>query len=125
MYRITQKMIMGRPQTLITLTQGNTLNVVVNMRRPDGSVFYPATGDEVVFNCAESRDSDEPVLTKEIPHDTMTLTLDPSDTEGLDCGRYVFDITLYTDDVVDTFIEGVLTIEKRTPVIAPAGEEDT
>lgn len=46
-----------------------------------------------------------PLLIKEIPIDTMILTLNPEDTKHLPFGKYVYDIELTkATGEVDTFI---------------------
>lgn len=46
-----------------------------------------------------------PLLVKDIPIDTMRLTLNPEDTKDFDFGKYVYDIQLTKEDgTVDTFI---------------------
>ena len=47
----------------------------------------------------------EPLVVKDIPIDTLTLTLLPEDTKDLSFGKYVYDIQLTkADGTVDTFI---------------------
>ena len=44
-------------------------------------------------------------MVKDIPIDTLTLTLLPEDTKDLSFGKYVYDIQLTkADGTVDTFI---------------------
>lgn len=97
----------------IEMTRGDTLHAVINMRDPLGVISYPETGDVVTFNAMLTRDG-EAVITKTIPHDTMTLTLDPEDTEELAYGRYIFTVKIVrAGGDVDTFIDdGTLTLVK-------------
>lgn len=97
----------------IEMTRGDTLHAVINMRDPLGVISYPETGDVVTFNAMLTRDG-EAVITKTIPHDTMTLTLDPEDTEELAYGRYIFTVKITrANGDVDTFIDdGTLTLVK-------------
>lgn len=97
----------------IEMTRGDTLHAVINMRDPLGVISYPETGDVVTFNAMLTRDG-EAVITKTIPHDTMTLTLDPEDTEELAYGRYIFTVKITrANGDVDTFIDdGALTLVK-------------
>lgn len=97
----------------IEMTRGDTLHAVINMRDPLGVISYPETGDVVTFNAMLTRDG-EAVITKTIPHDTMTLTLDSEDTEDLAYGRYIFTVKIVrTGGDVDTFIDdGTLTLVK-------------
>ena len=51
------------------------------------------------------------LITKEIPTDTLILSLAPADTKGLTFGSYDYDIQLtFADGAVDTFISGTFTI---------------
>lgn len=97
----------------IEMTRGDSLHAVINMRDPLGVISYPETGDVVTFNAMLTRDG-EAVITKTIPHDNMTLTLDPEDTEELAYGRYIFTVKIVrAGGDVDTFIDdGTLTLVK-------------
>ena len=101
------------------MTRGDTLAVQVGIMQ--GSEPYtPQEGDSVRFalkspkmNGKRTEYSDpEPLLQKNIPTDTLLLTLDPEDTKPLGFGSYVYDIQLtYADGSVDTFItEATLTL---------------
>ena len=53
----------------------------------------------------------EALITKEIPTDTLILSLAPADTKGLAFGSYDYDIQLtFADGAVDTFINGTFQI---------------
>ena len=117
----------------ITLTRGDTLKAVVNMVRPNPMLpsdkwerIYPGASDVITFRASASWDAESSVIEKTVPHDTMTLTLDPEDTEDLDYGQYVFDVAItYANGDVDTFIkEGTLILTKRTPAAAEEGGEE-
>ena len=100
--------------TTIKLTRGDTLNVKVDILQ-DGSPYTPQEGDEIRFALKHNRikadktgyTDDEPLILKDIPIDTMILTLDPEDTKQLPFDTYVYDIeiTFAADNAVDTFIE--------------------
>ncbi len=91
--------------TAITMTRGDTLLVNVDIIDEDGNIFMPVEGSNVRFAMKEKIDDLTPVLTKDIPIDTMTLRLDVDDTKRLAFGRYIYDIQLTTPEGdVDTFI---------------------
>lgn len=91
--------------TTITLTRGDTLPVVVTIMCADGRPYIPVEGDSVRFAMKERYTDRVPLLTKDIPIDTLLLVLEPDDTTNLDFGTYVYDIQLTkADGTVDTFI---------------------
>lgn len=96
----------------ITLTRGDTLRLLVSMSK-DGEPYIPTEGDKVRFalkhkdmkaDKSDYKDVD-PLILKDIPIDSMILTLDPEDTKSLGFGKYVYDIEItFSDGTVDTFI---------------------
>lgn len=93
--------------TTITMTRGDTLEVPVIIKTADGEDFVPAAGDIIRFACKGRYRDPEPIIVREIPHDTMMLRLESADTKLLAARRrpYVYDIELTTPDgTVDTFI---------------------
>lgn len=96
----------------ITLTRGDTLRLLVSMSK-DGEPYIPDEEDRVRFALkhrdmvADKSDykDENPLILKNIPIDTMILTLDPADTKELGFGKYVYDIEItFSDGTVDTFI---------------------
>ena len=91
--------------TAITLTRGDTFMASISITQQDGTPYVPSEGDKVRFAMKTKYQDPEPLLTKEIPIDTMTLLLNPEDTKNLSFGKYVYDIQLTkADGTVDTFI---------------------
>lgn len=90
--------------TKITMTRGDTVRVHFRIYMDDEE-YIPSDGDTVRFAVKHDWEQDEPCLLKEIPTDTMILTLDPDDTKGMRFGTYWYDvqITFESGDVV-TFI---------------------
>lgn len=96
----------------IRMTRGDTFETDVEIFDEENP-WTPSSGDTVKFyvkhaamNVSKTAyKDDEPVIEKTIPNATLTLHLDPADTEELDFGRYVYDVevTLSTG-VVDTII---------------------
>lgn len=94
-------------KTSITLTRGDTFKAQISMTDKDGNPYEPKEGDAVRFAMKKSyNDPDDKVLiVKNIPIDTLILTLDPEDTKELPFGQYVYDIQLTTAaGEIDTFI---------------------
>lgn len=97
---------------VIYLTRGDTmvLNIEILV---DGDPYTPEEGDTIRFALKHSKmnlDKTEfvdtnPVITKAVDMEEMTLTLLPTDTASLGFGQYVYDIELTkSDGTVDTFI---------------------
>lgn len=103
--------------TTIKLTRGDTLVVKLTLTK-DGEAYELAEGDTVLF-AVKSRLNPgntayverDPLISKAIDTETMTLKLNPEDTSGLPFGRYVYDIQVtFADGAVDTVINNA-TIE--------------
>lgn len=80
--------------TTITLTRGDTFEALVSATKRDGTQYIPVAGDTIRFAMKENYDDPRPLLVKDIPIDTMMLTLEPQDTADLNFGKYVYDIQL-------------------------------
>ena len=78
--------------TTITLTRGDTFEALVSATKRDGTQYIPVEGDVIRFAMKENYDDPRPLLVKDIPIDTMMLTLEPQDTADLNFGKYVYDI---------------------------------
>lgn len=89
----------------ITLTRGDTFRATVNITDSKGHPYLPSMNDQIRFAMKKTYQDPEPLLIKDIPSDTLLLSLDPEDTKLLPFGNYVYDIQL-TDEFgnVDTFI---------------------
>jgi len=100
--------------TTIRMTRGDTLQTIVVPRdKVTHEIYTPQEGDSFRFalkhnkmNSDRSEYTDsEPLVLKDIPSDSMLLTLLPEDTKELGFGQYVYDIQLTdADGRVDTFI---------------------
>ena len=91
--------------TNITMTRGDTARVQVSIANPDGTEYNPMNGDVVRFAMKKSYYDEKPLVLKNIPIDTLLLTIEPTDTKPLQFGKYVYDIELtQRDGTVNTFI---------------------
>lgn len=95
----------------IKLTRGDSFYTQIGMTTDDGQPYVPEEGDSLRFVMKNAKIvggeyvDEEPVLEKNIPTDTLVLTLAPADTSDLPFGRYVYDIELtFASGDVDTFI---------------------
>lgn len=91
--------------TTITLTRGDSFAADIQIMQPDGEPYTVDPGDQVRFAMKKSIKDEKCSVIKEIPIDTLRLTLEPEDTKNLDFGNYVYDIQLTkSNGEVDTFI---------------------
>lgn len=90
----------------ITLTRGDSLAIKLDIFDSEGNAYTPTSGDTIRFAMKKSYSDSACLIEKQIPNDTMMLSLAPSDTKELPFGSYVYDIELtYESGAVDTFID--------------------
>ncbi len=92
----------------ITVTRGDTLALRLDILYTDGSPYAVGEGDVIRFALKQRYADAQPLICKEIPHDTMLLILEASETKQLraDWAPYVYDIQLTKGDgTVDTIID--------------------
>lgn len=97
------------------MTRGDSAHIRVGMRFKGSKERYtPVEGDTIRFAmstkdkdncCCDDDEEPETVLTKQIPIETLILTLEPADTKTLPFGEYSYDIEItFANGEVDTFI---------------------
>jgi hypothetical protein len=92
--------------TTITLTRGDTLLASLEISDAEGNTYTPSEGDVIRFAMKKSYSDSACLIEKQIPNDTLMLSLDPSDTKDLPFGSYVYDIEItFESGAVDTFID--------------------
>ncbi len=94
--------------TDITVTRGDTLDVLVGIFTPDGEAYPVRDGDVIRFALKRRYTDREALISRIIPHDTMNLRLESGETGALEAGgvHYVYDLRLTAEDgTVDTFID--------------------
>ena len=94
--------------TTITITKGDTLDLLIEILLPDGSIYPVQAGDVIRFALKQKYTDREPLLVKEVPHTSMNLRLEAAETKLLaaDGVPYVYDIQITMEDgTVDTFID--------------------
>ena len=100
----------------ITITRGDTLETAVLISTSDGDEFIPSAGDVIRFALKGEYRDDEPLISKQIPNDTLILRLESEETKRLSARRkpYVYDVQLTTPDgTVDTFISGTVVVTEE------------
>lgn len=89
----------------IYLTRGDTFKAHLTISNPDGTEYTPSEGDYIRFALKRDIEDEECLILKNIPNDTMILTIEPDETKGLEFGSYVYDIQITKENGdVDTFI---------------------
>lgn len=78
----------------ISLTRGDTLFLTVDLTDSEGDKYVPREGDTLRLAMKKRVSSTELVMLKDIPVDTLTFEIEPSDTKELAYGSYVYDIEL-------------------------------
>ena len=104
--------------TTITLTRGDSawLKFQMYIKDDDNSkeekyVLHP--GDVCYFGLKADADDDEPLILRRL--DDYVLHLTPQDTEGLEFGTYIYDVSItYADGDRQTYIrKGKFKIDKE------------
>lgn len=91
----------------ITLVRGDTLVIDLAIETISENSYIPDPGDKIYFALKTTFGERFPLLVKQIPTDTLVLTLEPSDTKKLPFGDYIYDIEVQLNDgYVDTIING-------------------
>jgi hypothetical protein len=78
------------------MTRGTSKPLNIQITDGDGDAYTLATGERLLFGVRPA-ESDTAVIIKEAAADGAggyTVELKPSDTEGLEPGRYVYDVNL-------------------------------
>lgn len=100
----------------ITLTRGDTGIFNITLTEENGEEYTPQDGSSMRFALARRYGSTrgECLIVKDIPTDTMVLELEPSDTDELPFGDYLYDIE-FTDQFgrVSTVIMAKFKVAKE------------
>ncbi|MCC8164508.1 MAG: hypothetical protein LIO86_15415 [Lachnospiraceae bacterium] len=101
--------------TTISMTRGDTMKAYITITDTSGSEYTMQDGDTLRFAAKKYYADEEPLILKDIPSDSLMLTLEPADTKELDFGSYVYDIELTTSEgEVSTVVpKGTLTITEE------------
>ena len=94
--------------TTITLTRGDTFEALVSATKRDGTQYIPVAGDTIRFAMKENYDDPRPLLVKDIPIDTMMLTLEPS--KSYVDGKVGSASDIQSGDTVKTFSKDYKTV---------------
>lgn len=99
----------------ITLTRGDSLTLSVSLTK-DGDPYEIEEGDAIRFAMSKfylGEDGYELIKEKNIPTDTLELSLSSEDTK-IEPREYNYDIQItHADGTVDTFISSTIEITKE------------
>lgn len=99
---------------VIKITRGDTLTLTVNITKKGGGAYTPADGDSIRFAMSvgyKGQKGYRPVLSKEIPTDSLTITLTSDETQSLTEQKYNYDVQItHADGFVDTFISSTMVM---------------
>lgn len=98
---------------VIKVTRGDTLTLTVNITKDD-EPYTPVEGEQIRFALSRGyvgQRGYQLILTKNIPLDTLTFTIDAEETQALSETKYNYDIQItHTNGSVDTFISSSMII---------------
>ena len=91
----------------IEIVRGTTNDFDITVVDVDFLPYTLEEGEKIIFGVKQTADSDELLITKTAaPQDGVhVVTLDPEDTSGLECGRYVYDVSLQSGAAFYNIIE--------------------
>ena len=92
----------------IYVTQGDTLDLQINIYDQSGEAYTPDAGDVIRFALKKNYLDLNPLIAKTIDNDTLRLRLESEETKVLKASinPYVYDIEITMEDgTVDTFID--------------------
>lgn len=92
-------------KNIISVVQGDSLWTKLELTDSDNNPYVPDPNDKIRFALKRTTDpEEEPLVTKDIPYDTLELRLDPQDT-NFPVGEYVYDVEIeLTNGFVDTVV---------------------
>lgn len=92
-------------KNVVSVVQGDSLWTTLTLVDGEGNPYVPDPSDKIRFALKLTTDPEEvPLVTKDIPYDTLELKLDPQDTD-FPVGDYVYDIEMeLSNGFVDTVV---------------------
>lgn len=106
-------------QNIFSMVRGDTQSFELEITENNESV----TVDSIYFTVKNDTHTDEVLFQKKL-NDGITLTnnvynitIDPSDTDSLDYGRYAYDIEIIKNSIKKTIAVGVLDIKEEVTFV--------
>lgn len=99
----------------IILTRGDTFKAQIVIKDKDGNLYTPQNDDLIEFGVKKNYNTEDFLIKKVIPNDTMILRIDPEDTKSLGYGGYVYDmqLTKANGDVTTFITKASLTLTEE------------
>lgn len=99
----------------ITLTRGDTFKAQISIKDKDGNLYVPQEGDLIEFGVKKNYNTQDFLIKKIIPNDTMVLRIESEDTKALGYGAYVYDmqLTKANGDVMTFITKSSLTLTEE------------
>lgn len=95
----------------IKLVKGDTFTQNIKIYTEDLLRYVPTAEDKVTFSIWNKFTDTEPILSKELPIDTMIFTLSAEESDSFKYGNYVYSVKIeFADGTVDTFLSGTFAI---------------
>jgi len=106
-------------QNIFSMVRGDTQSFELEITENNESV----TVDSIYFTVKNDTHTDEVLFQKKL-NDGITLTdniynitIDPSDTDSLDYGRYAYDIEIIKNSIKKTIAVGILDIKEEVTFV--------
>lgn len=101
---------------VITVTRGDTINLDLQIKTPDGLTYEPCEDDRIRFVMKRYYNDQKPILEKELSTDNLVLRIESEETKTLKMDvNYYFDVELtLSDGTVDTIISsGIIKVKQE------------
>lgn len=106
-------------QNIFSMVRGDTQSFELEITENNESV----TVDNIYFTVKNDTHTDEILFQKKLndgitlTNDVYNITIDPSDTDSLDYGRYAYDIEIIKNSIKKTIAVGVLDIKEEVTFV--------
>lgn len=78
----------------IKLTRGDTARLTVNIKQQPGGETYEIQPTDILTLSIRKKPTDAPIVVQKVITGFGTFHIEPSDTEGLEFGKYVYDVQI-------------------------------
>lgn len=106
-------------QNIFSMVRGDTQSFELEITENNESV----TVDSIYFTVKNDTHTEEVLFQKKLndgitlTNDVYNITIDPSDTDSLDYGRYAYDIEIIKNSIKKTIAVGVLDIKEEVTFV--------